>query len=110
MDLESGEMKMEVQNSDNEKTNDIEILERECRICHMSLMESCCGVAIELKCDCKGDLAAAHQHCADTWFKIRGNRLLLYLESNFALVQYYIFIKLVAKFQMLVANDILCFV
>lgn len=75
MDLEGGEVKMLVQNADNEKMNDTEILdERECRICHLSLMESCCGVAIELKCNCKGDLAAAHQHCADTWFKIRGNR------------------------------------
>lgn len=73
-DLESGEAKIAVQNSDNEKMNE----ERECRICHMSLLDSCCGVAIELKCDCKGDLAAAHQHCADTWFNIRGNRSVLF--------------------------------
>ncbi|KAK1396771.1 RING-CH-type domain-containing protein [Heracleum sosnowskyi] len=75
MDLESGEVKIAVQNADNERMNDVETPEeRACRICHMSLMESCFGVAIELKCDCKGDLAVAHQHCADTWFKIRGNR------------------------------------
>ncbi|KAF1002713.1 uncharacterized protein LOC141700408 [Apium graveolens] len=75
MDLESSEVKITVRNTDNEEMNGMEIVEeRECRICQMSLMDSCCGVAIELKCDCKGDLAAAHQHCADTWFNIRGNR------------------------------------
>lgn len=79
MDSESTEVKIVVRNTDNETMNDMEIPEeRECRICHLSLMDSCCGVAIELKCDCKGDLAAAHQHCADTWFKIRGNRSLLF--------------------------------
>uniref|UniRef100_A0A7N0ZZG0 RING-CH-type domain-containing protein n=1 Tax=Kalanchoe fedtschenkoi TaxID=63787 RepID=A0A7N0ZZG0_KALFE len=45
---------------------------RECRICHLSL-----GIGsnvIELGCDCKNDLAAAHSNCAERWFKIRGNR------------------------------------
>lgn len=50
--------------------------ERDCRICHMSLdaanLES--GVPIELGCSCKADLAAAHKHCAETWFKIKGNK------------------------------------
>ncbi|KAL0316362.1 UNVERIFIED_CONTAM: hypothetical protein Sradi_5514400 [Sesamum radiatum] len=32
------------------------------------------GVAIELGCSCKDDLAAAHKHCAETWFKIKGNK------------------------------------
>ncbi|CAA6656767.1 unnamed protein product [Spirodela intermedia] len=32
------------------------------------------GIPIELGCSCKGDLAAAHKECAETWFKIRGNR------------------------------------
>ncbi|KAL0728557.1 hypothetical protein Bca4012_024650 [Brassica carinata] len=49
--------------------------EKDCRICHMSLdsvnLES--GVPIELGCSCKDDLAAAHKHCAETWFKIKGN-------------------------------------
>ncbi|CAA0829827.1 PAR1 protein [Striga hermonthica] len=46
-------------------------------ICHLSLFSSspgCSGPAIELGCACKDDLAAAHKHCADTWFKIRGNK------------------------------------
>ncbi|CAN8237199.1 unnamed protein product [Cochlearia groenlandica] len=49
--------------------------ERDCRICHMSLDASNpeSGVPIELGCSCKDDLAAAHKHCAETWFKIKGN-------------------------------------
>ncbi|CAH8389736.1 unnamed protein product [Eruca vesicaria subsp. sativa] len=51
--------------------------ERDCRICHMTLdasnLES--GVPIELGCSCKEDLAAAHKHCAETWFKIKGNKI-----------------------------------
>ncbi|CAH2073956.1 unnamed protein product [Thlaspi arvense] len=51
--------------------------DKDCRICHMSLdaanLES--GVPIELGCSCKDDLAAAHKHCAETWFKIKGNKI-----------------------------------
>ena len=51
-------------------------VERDCRICHLSLdptnQES--GVPIELGCSCKDDLAAAHKQCAEAWFKIKGNR------------------------------------
>ncbi|XP_010558092.1 PREDICTED: uncharacterized protein LOC104826861 [Tarenaya hassleriana] len=51
--------------------------ERDCRICHMSLdsgnQES--GFPIELGCSCKDDLAAAHKQCAETWFKIKGNKI-----------------------------------
>ncbi|XP_019450485.1 PREDICTED: uncharacterized protein LOC109352749 isoform X2 [Lupinus angustifolius] len=51
-------------------------VERDCRICHMGLESDSheCGVPIELGCCCKDDLAAAHKHCAETWFKIKGNR------------------------------------
>ncbi|KAF5752539.1 E3 ubiquitin-protein ligase MARCH8-like [Tripterygium wilfordii] len=52
------------------------IVERDCRICHMSLdagnQEE--GIPIELGCSCKDDLAAAHKHCAEAWFKIKGNK------------------------------------
>lgn len=50
--------------------------EKDCRICHLSLVSSDpeYGIAIELGCSCKDDLAAAHKHCADTWFKIKGNK------------------------------------
>lgn len=52
--------------------------EKDCRICHMSLdvnsIESGNGIPIELGCCCKEDLAVAHKHCAEAWFKIKGNR------------------------------------
>ncbi|KAL2484779.1 RING/FYVE/PHD zinc finger superfamily protein [Abeliophyllum distichum] len=64
-DLETGENKMHLGK-----------VERDCRICHLSLVSSSpeTGVAIELGCSCKDDLAAAHRHCAETWFKIKGNK------------------------------------
>ncbi|GFQ02970.1 hypothetical protein PHJA_002440800 [Phtheirospermum japonicum] len=70
VDVESGENKV-----DSEK------VERECRICQLSLFSSSpgpassSGVAIDLGCSCKDDLAAAHKHCAETWFKIKGNKV-----------------------------------
>lgn len=50
--------------------------ERDCRICHLSLESSSneSGVPIELGCSCKDDLATAHKHCAEAWFKIKGNK------------------------------------
>lgn len=58
----------------------LERMERDCRICQLSIrgegdgsdLES--GDAIELGCSCKNDLAVAHQHCAEAWFKIKGNK------------------------------------
>jgi|UniRef100_A0A2N9IQT5 hypothetical protein len=51
-------------------------VERDCRICHLSMdatnPES--GIPIELGCSCKDDLAAAHKQCAEAWFKIKGNK------------------------------------
>jgi len=51
-------------------------VERDCRICHLSMdmtnRES--GTPIELGCSCKDDLAAAHKQCAEAWFKIKGNK------------------------------------
>lgn len=51
-------------------------VDKDCRICHLSLAGSVqeSGIAIELGCSCKDDLAAAHRQCAETWFKIKGNR------------------------------------
>ncbi|CAA6655071.1 unnamed protein product [Spirodela intermedia] len=50
-------------------------VDKDCRICHLSLSGSVqeSGIAIELGCSCKDDLAAAHRQCAETWFKIKGN-------------------------------------
>lgn len=51
-------------------------VERDCRICHLGLESNSheSGVPIELGCSCKDDLAAAHKNCAETWFKIKGNK------------------------------------
>ncbi|KAI8014047.1 hypothetical protein LOK49_LG05G01373 [Camellia lanceoleosa] len=71
VDLESGDLELKVHLAKEQ---------RDCRICHLNLVGGGGGggdresqVAIELGCSCKGDLAAAHKHCAETWFKIRGN-------------------------------------
>ncbi|KAL8171535.1 hypothetical protein V2J09_023339 [Rumex salicifolius] len=67
VDLESG--------VDEEKSHSCKN-KRNCRICHMSLDASNpdSGIPLELGCSCKNDLAAAHKHCAEAWFKIRGNK------------------------------------
>lgn len=51
--------------------------QRVCRICHLNAKESGknCIELIELGCGCKGELGVAHLHCAEAWFKVRGNRL-----------------------------------
>ncbi|CAN4126194.1 unnamed protein product [Withania somnifera] len=67
---------VDIENGDAESKLHLGEIERNCRICHLSLV-SCgdeFGVAIELGCSCKDDLAAAHKHCAETWFKIKGNK------------------------------------
>lgn len=71
VDLESGVLEI---NKEVHLKGDV--CERDCRICHMSLDSSNqeSGVSIELGCSCKHDLAAAHKHCAETWFKIKGNK------------------------------------
>ncbi|XP_051207123.1 uncharacterized protein [Lolium perenne] len=50
--------------------------ERNCRICHLGLETAAAdsGAAITLGCSCKGDLSYSHKQCAETWFKIRGNK------------------------------------
>lgn len=75
--MESGELEREVHYYGTKMKKKKRRRKRECRICHLNLVgheeEVEYGVGIELGCDCKGDLGAAHKHCADTWFKIRGN-------------------------------------
>ncbi|KVI03649.1 Zinc finger, RING-CH-type [Cynara cardunculus var. scolymus] len=85
IDLESGELEMKVHSSGKN--------EKQCRICHLNFEvgsgdqaededDGGGGDAIELGCNCKGDLGTAHKHCAETWFKIRGNILRLGLRKN----------------------------
>ncbi|KAF8089040.1 hypothetical protein N665_0520s0038 [Sinapis alba] len=50
--------------------------EKDCRICHLGVVEETSGGgAIELGCSCKDDLAVAHRQCAETWFKIKGDKI-----------------------------------
>lgn len=51
-----------------------DILEEDaiCRICFVELAEG--GETLKMECSCKGDLALAHEKCAVTWFRIKGNR------------------------------------
>ncbi|KAF8717017.1 hypothetical protein HU200_026126 [Digitaria exilis] len=51
--------------------------ERNCRICHLGLDSAAAesGAGIVLGCSCKDDLSHAHKQCAETWFKIRGNKI-----------------------------------
>lgn len=76
IDLESGELEMKVHSSGKN--------EKQCRICHLNFEVGGGdqtededggggGDAIELGCNCKGDLGTAHKQCAETWFKIKGN-------------------------------------
>eukprot|EP00249_Psilotum_nudum_P011159 c22999_g1_i1 orf=244-1026(+) len=46
--------------------------EGECRVCHLGFDSE--TETIVLGCDCKDDLSLAHRHCAEAWFKIKGNR------------------------------------
>ncbi|KAI7735305.1 hypothetical protein M8C21_000518 [Ambrosia artemisiifolia] len=67
IDLESGELELEMEM----KVHCLGKIEKQCRICHLGFDGG--GDVIELGCDCKGDLGAAHKQCAETWFKIKGN-------------------------------------
>ena len=54
----------------------LDIVERDCRICHLGLESNSheSGAPIDLGCSCKDDLGSAHRNCADAWFKIKGNK------------------------------------
>ncbi|KAK8618503.1 hypothetical protein V6N13_132492 [Hibiscus sabdariffa] len=60
--------------------------ERVCRICHLNSEQSLKSTVststtevaldlIQLGCGCKDELGSAHGHCAETWFKLKGNRI-----------------------------------
>lgn len=62
--------------------------EKVCRICHLSNEQSSGSPElIQLGCNCREDLAISHRHCAEAWFKQKGNRLVLLL-IFFVLVLY----------------------
>lgn len=43
-----------------------------CRICLVALGEG--GTTFKMECNCKGELALAHEECLIKWFNIKGNR------------------------------------
>lgn len=58
--------------------------ERVCRICHLSpdgimdLEHEEKGLdpdLILIGCGCKNELGTAHRYCAETWFRLKGNRM-----------------------------------
>ncbi|KAK8484945.1 hypothetical protein V6N11_046318 [Hibiscus sabdariffa] len=60
--------------------------ERVCRICHLTSEQSyeytdsmsttaASTELIQLGCGCKDELGIAHGHCAEAWFKLKGNRM-----------------------------------
>ena len=77
IDIKSGSCKKVYENSEGERV---------CRICHLtsvqSLDETTVGTAssaksadlVQLGCACKDELGIAHAHCAEAWFKLKGNR------------------------------------
>ncbi|KAI3697808.1 hypothetical protein L6452_30905 [Arctium lappa] len=59
-----------------------------CRICHLSSDQSPergvtsvdgkmkeKSILVQLGCGCKDELGVAHTHCAEAWFKLKGNRI-----------------------------------
>lgn len=51
-------------------------IDKVCRICHLSWdgQAEPCSDLIQLGCTCRGEIGTVHQHCAETWFKVKGNR------------------------------------
>lgn len=50
--------------------------EKVCRICHLSADREDLEASelIQIGCGCKGELGTAHRHCAEAWFRVKGNR------------------------------------
>ncbi|CAI9096585.1 OLC1v1032767C1 [Oldenlandia corymbosa var. corymbosa] len=52
-------------------------IEKLCRICHLNNEQSSSRSPelIQLGCNCKEELGLSHRHCAEAWFKHKGNRV-----------------------------------
>ncbi|KAI3996806.1 hypothetical protein MKX01_041106 [Papaver californicum] len=79
---------------------------KDCRICHLSLdsTNQDSGIPTELGCSCKEDLAAAHKQCAESWFKIKGNKtvkskfLCIVVNNNFTWLRHFLFLTAIVYF------------
>ncbi|KAF8391211.1 hypothetical protein HHK36_023513 [Tetracentron sinense] len=66
IDINCSDGALSSENSDGEKV---------CRICHLnSDRPSETSDLLQLGCGCKAELGIAHRHCAEAWFKLKGNR------------------------------------
>ncbi|MFS7965163.1 putative Zinc finger, RING-CH-type, Zinc finger, RING/FYVE/PHD-type [Helianthus anomalus] len=56
---------------------EVDLSGKQCRICYDlnadGAGDEVVAEVMELGCDCKGDLATAHEKCALTWFLIKGD-------------------------------------
>ncbi|MFS8012068.1 putative Zinc finger, RING-CH-type, Zinc finger, RING/FYVE/PHD-type [Helianthus anomalus] len=65
----------ETDGTDHKEQQGEDIAEEEamCRICMVELKEGA-DDTLKMECNCKGELALAHQECAIKWFSIKGNK------------------------------------
>jgi hypothetical protein len=70
LDLMAREAAVQSYSGDDQLDNDNDD-ESACRICQMGAAGE---VVIYLGCACRSDLCTAHKLCAETWFRVKGNR------------------------------------
>ncbi|XP_020590210.1 uncharacterized protein LOC110031381 [Phalaenopsis equestris] len=74
--ISDSSMEVDLESLISEVEENVQKSETDCRICHLSLeiYSQDSGGPMVLGCSCKHDLASAHKQCAETWFKLKGNR------------------------------------
>lgn len=67
---------IEVGSNCNEMSAELLDAEKDtCRICHLSSEQLPMTTSlIQLGCACKDELGISHRHCAEAWFRSKGNR------------------------------------